>query len=282
MKKIINSISCGQGAPSVFLIHLAGRGLFPCDVVIVADTGNENDMLWNTGQRTTAHEYFLKVTKPLAESYGIDAAFVRAVDKDGQEIPPIHEDQKYLGGKYVNGIFEHNSKIEIDMPLFGSDGGRLRQSCTAKWKKAAIRQELRRRGATHANVHLGLTADEPHRIKQSREKWEVLKWPLVFTRRENGSRGWGRQAIMDEMEAMGTPYIKRSQCDFCPHKNLQRWKDSSEETIMAAQEFEQSIGHGVFFLTATRVPLKEALAQMEKKQPSKSLFDLCDSGYCFT
>ena len=41
----IKSISCGQGAPSLFLIVMAGEGMFPADVVIVADTGWENDML---------------------------------------------------------------------------------------------------------------------------------------------------------------------------------------------------------------------------------------------
>ena len=95
--------------------------MFPADVVIVADTGWENDMLWSTGtQRTTAREFFEQVTKPLAESYGIDAAFVRTVGDDGAEYPPLNAAQLRA---------PKNGKIDgfriIDIPLFGSAGGRL-------------------------------------------------------------------------------------------------------------------------------------------------------------
>ncbi len=269
-KKHIDSISCGQGAPSLFLIWLAGQRLFPCDIVIVADTGNENDMLWSNGRRSGARTFFDEVTKPLAEEFGIDAAFVRTVDKKKKPLPDLHLDQRYEDGKK-----------EIDLPLFGSKGGRLMQSCTDKWKKRAIRQELRRHGARKATVRLGITMDEVGRMKQSKEKWETLTWPLTLTVREGGKRGWYRSEIQDEMKRAGIPYIIRSQCDFCPHKNLFRWRMSSPETIQAAAEFERKLGKGDFFLTPHRMPLLNAIDLMESKQ-SLEIFDSCDSGYCFT
>jgi hypothetical protein len=84
------------------------------------------------------------VTKPLAEEFGMSAHFVRANDKHGQPIPDIMSNQSVVDGK-----------IKIDLPMFGSNGGRLSQSCTEKWKKQAIRQQLRRMGAKKATVNLG-------------------------------------------------------------------------------------------------------------------------------
>lgn len=273
----VNSISCGQGAPSLFLIVMAGEGLFPADVVIVADTGWENDMLWNNGKRTTAREFFEQVTKPLAASYGIDAAFVRAVNKAGETIPAIPLDQRL------------NGKVEIDIPMFGSNGGRLSQSCTSKWKVSAIRQELRRRGAVTATTALGLHSDEVHRCKPSSVQWDISCWPLVdMTQRRGGGiesmgigRTWRRIDIQSEMERRGIPYIVTTECDGCPHKNWERWQRTAPETLEQLEQFESRFG-GEFFLTNYRKPLRQALALMEQDNATgATLFDGCDSGYCF-
>lgn len=258
--KHINSISCGQGAPSLYLLLMAQLKLFPADVVIVADTGGENDMLWNTGERTTAREFFERVTKPLADEIGIPAYFARALDGEGQSLPDIMMVQEVADGK-----------AKIDLPLFGSQGGRLKQSCTDKWKRAAIRQQLRRMGATTATTNLGLTMDEFHRMKPNDVKWERLQWPMLTIAKTY------RVTCEEMLTKANVSYIVRSQCDFCPHKNLFRWDMSTPETIDAAAEFEATFG-GEFFLTDKRVPLKMALSQPR----SASIFDdACDSGYCF-
>ena len=262
----INSISCGQGAPSLYLIIMAGEGRFLADVVITADTGWENDMLWTTGKRTTAKEYFERITKPLAEKYGIEAVFVRTVDKTGEKYPPIPDMQNRSspdGSKH---------KTLIDIPLFGSRGGRLMQACTSKWKIAAIRQELRRRGAKTATTYLGLTVDEVHRMKPSDVKWCGIKWPLIEARLY-------RASIMANLEQRNIPYLVSTECDGCPHKNAARWKRTDPKMIDELAEFEKQF-NGEFFLTDQRIPLKNALAKMNNGQ--MSLFDSCDSGYCFT
>jgi len=104
----INAISNGQGAPSIYLLVLAGERKIPAILSITADTGWENDMLWSTGERTTAQEYFERVTRPLAESHGLEAVFVRAQDKNGVPIQPLYKAQD----------IDH-----IDIPFFGSRGG---------------------------------------------------------------------------------------------------------------------------------------------------------------
>lgn len=280
MMSHINSISCGQGAPSLFLIIMAGEGMFPADVVIVADTGWENDMMRNDGKRTTAREFFDEVTKPLALGYGIDAAFVRAIDGDGNEQLAIQDDQRICNGK-----------VEIDIPLYGSRGGQLKQSCTDKWKVRAIRQELRRRGAVTATTALGLHRGESHRIKPSNVAWQQSCWPLCDIRQDAGSgvapmgigSTWDRASVYTAMERAGVPYLISSECDGCPHKDkdFARWRRTSAETVELLAKFEAQF-NGEFFLTSYRKPLKQALSLMAKdNDKGTNLFDACDSGYCF-
>lgn len=274
----INSISCGQGAPSLYLIVMAGMELFPCDVVIVADTGWENDCLWSTGKRTTAKFFFDEVTKPLAEKMGMGAVFVRALDGNGNSLPPIPVDQRL------------NGKVEIDIPLFGSNGGKLKQSCTSKWKISAVRQELRRRGATTATTALGIHSGESHRLKDNDVAWQLRSWPLldVAETPNGGLRDMGigrrlsRESVIAEMDRLSIPYLVTTECDGCPHKDWARWQRTSQETINSLVVFESQFD-GEYFLTKYRKPLDQALIDMELDDSKKGggLFDICDEGYCF-
>ena len=285
---LINAISCGQGGPSLFLIVMAGEKLFPVDVVITADTGWENDMLWNTGQRTTAKEFFEQVTNPLAKSYGIDAYFVRSKDEVGGDYLPIPESITYKQ-TLAGGEMYKSPMYGIDIPLFGSNGGRLKQTCTSKWKIQAIRQQLRKLGATTARSALGLHSSEAHRVKESFVKWDLSCWPLLDLQQKNEGgvadmgigRVYGRADIETELNKRGIPYLVTTECDGCPHKDWARWKRTSPETIEQLSQFEAQFG-GEFFLTSYRKPLKEALQMMETdNDKGQSLFDICDSGYCF-
>jgi hypothetical protein len=56
---------------------------------------------------------------------------------------------------------DHPRKAFI--PLFGSQDGRLRQSCTQRWKVAAIRQQARKLGAQTMRAAQGIHADEAKR-----------------------------------------------------------------------------------------------------------------------
>lgn len=290
----INSISCGQGAPSLALIVMAGNGLFPAELVIVADTGWENDMLWSTGERTTARDFFERVTLPLAQRYGMSAAFPRTLDKNGVPYPSIPDSIREK--RKLAGTPEFPAKFYgIDIPLFGSDGGRLSQSCTSKWKIQAIRQELRRRGADTAICAQGLHREEAHRIKPSEMNWVKHIWPLLDwgedmdgNMHELGiGREFSRTDAQDILSQVGIPYLVTTECDGCPHKDIARWRRTSPETLAELVEFEQMF-EGEFFLTEPRVPLLtgiEVLAEKKAKsnhrQQGAGLFDSCDSGFCF-
>jgi hypothetical protein len=254
----IEAINNGMGAPSMFMMVLAGRKTIPCDVVITADTGSENDCLLSTGQRVTADEFYQDVIEPLGNELKLKTRYVRAQDKNGNDLPPIID-------KLRNGIIP-------GVPMYGSNGGQLAQGCTDKWKIRAVRQELRRMGATTATSALGLTMDEVHRMKQHNDvKWHNVYWPLIDKRLYKGS-------IRRQLKDMGIPYMLSSECDMCPHKNRARWAKTSQKTIDEIEEIENGLG-GTQFFTPLRIPLKQAIASWGN-QPS--LFDGCDSGYCFT
>jgi len=290
----INSISCGQGAPSLALIVMAGNGMFPAELVITADTGWENDMLWSTGERTTAREFFERVTKPLAEKYGMEAAFSRSLDQYSKPIDPIP--MSITKKRALAGTPSYPGKwYGIDIPMFGSDGGRMSQSCTSKWKIAAIRQELRRRGADTAICAIGLHREEARRVKPSDMQWVKHIWPLLDWGEDmNGDqhelgigREYNRQGAQDILAQVGVPYLVTTECDGCPHKDIARWDRTSPETIAQLAEFEKQF-NGELFLTVSRVPLLDGIEALrltkpkpKKNQGQDALSDVCDSGYCF-
>ena len=274
----IEYISNGLGAPSMYMLLLAIEGRIPATVSISADTGSENDRLLNSGARTTNADYIRDVVEPLAREGGIEVAFVRADDKHGNAMPSLldHTAQMIQQGKITH----------IKMPLFGSNGGRLRQACTQRWKVMAIRQELRRRGATSARGAHGLHRGEVHRMKGHSGRVEAgyytltdfdVKWvshyyPLIDI-------GLFRANIQEEMDRRGIPWIVSSECDMCPHKDISRWLRTDPAVISRVAELEAGLA-GQFFFTDRRIPLRDAIAQMQQQpEDYQTQIDFgCDNG----
>lgn len=253
------AINNGMGGPSMYMMVLAGQGKIPATLSITADTGWENDCLLSDGRRVTAQEFYSDVIVPVGIEFGIETAFVRSQDKDGNALPGLGEQMR-------RGVI-------AGVPTFGSNGGRLAQGCTGKYKVRAIRQELRRRGATSARCALGLTMSETHRMKQSDDvAWHTVCWPLIEAKLY-------RATIEDRLTAMGIPFMVTSQCDGCPHQDYARWSRLAPGTISDIVKIEAGL-NGTQFLTDRRKPLAQALEEMAARRPEKSIFDLCEGGYC--
>jgi len=141
----------GLGAQSMLLSLKACRHEIPATVTLVADTGWELDRLWSNGRRSTAKEYFDEILAPLAAKYGHDCRFVRSEDKFGNELLPL--------GEYTRQVAESGDFKNLNIPMFGSRGGRVMQRCTDKKKIRACRQALRKMGAKTAcgaqGIHIG-------------------------------------------------------------------------------------------------------------------------------
>jgi hypothetical protein len=296
MKKpevLIESISNGLGSQSMFLMLLASKGIIPARISITADTGSELDCLWNNGRRTSAKIYFNEVVAPFASKYSLDARFVQAVRKDKIPLPSIIEHTKSMiaSGK-LNGI---------KIPLFGSKGGRLGQSCTGRWKIEAIKQEARRMGATRLITVQGIHfAEAGRRVKGIKLPNPHGEWTLyqdTRIRKVDGikteipvlwcqhyypmvDRGYGRITAQKALEAEKIPYLISSQCDCCPHNDLDRWLRHTPEVLIEIASVEASM-KGKFFFTDERIPLIEAIA-VKSAKPKSTLDPTfgCEGSYC--
>lgn len=268
----IQYVSNGQGSQSMKALIDAAHRRIPATVCIAADTGSEDDRLWNTGERTTAREYFERVTKPYAEEYGIPAYFVRVCDKDGAEIT----------------LREHTLKMAragrpgITMPLFTKSGSRLGQTCTDRFKLAAVKQQLRRLGAKTATAAIGIHAGEAWRRvrgvylrdfehagqafslyqtckdkKNTRPiKWMTHYYPLA-------DMELSREDCQRAVVAEGLPYLISSECDECPHQDAARWLRHTAEKLAELAEYEAEF-KGEFFFTEYCLPLLEAVELMRQ------------------
>jgi len=288
MSGLLEVISNGLGSQSMGLLVLAAHGDIPASVSITADTGAEKDRVWNTGERTTAQEYFERIVLPYCNRHGIDARFIRALYKTGKELPDLMQHVK-------DAIAEGR---EPNLPLFGSRGGRLRQVCTDKWKIRAIRQEARRLGATQLITAQGIHFGEADRrvkgrfIGESpnygcvyqdtikRKKKEIdIKWCQHYYPHVDAKRN--RQAVIDDLLIPeGLPWLMSSECDHCPHQDLARWDRHTPEVLTQIAGIEASM-RGRFFFTDERIPLMEALELKRRKAQSKVDADFgCENSYC--
>lgn len=295
----VNWISNGLGGQSMYLLYLASQRIIPATLSITADTGSENDRITNTGERIPAPEFFRLYVQPYAEKNGIEAVMVRAKDISGADLPPLIDILRNRGQAQS---FQDLTK-SISVPLFTNDrtAGRLRQSCTDKWKIRAIHQEARRRGVTLLRSAIGFHAGETHRLKaewmrddngfnyykpyQNRKgKLTTIKWlehyyPLIDLK-------LNRLRIRDELERIGLPFLVTTECDMCPHQDHQRWAAHRPEVLQEIAQIEAE-WDGKLFFTDRRIPLLTAIEDMQKEAESKSrqgmLFDPdfgCEGAYC--
>lgn len=188
-------ISLGAGTQSSALVLLAVEGKIPNVArVIFADTGEEPAAVYDW------------------------LTFLTEFVGDRLEIETV-EPARPLGDVGLNYL-----------PTFtlNSDGtkGLTTRQCTAEFKvkpvRRAIRQDLDRRGikvggGKHAaDLLLGISLDEAHRMKASRVKYLRHLYPLV-------DLGWRRQDTIDYVESVTGRTPPRSACVFCPYRSAASW-----------------------------------------------------------
>lgn len=292
--KNVNYVANGLGGQSMYLLYLASQKKIPATISITADTGWENDCDMMDGTKTTAEEFFYKYVKPFGDKWMIGTSFVRTTIKDGSNLLSIPD---YLIEKNALG-----KDKAMPVPMFGSDGGRLKQTCTDKWKISAMKQECRRLGATTARSAQGIHYGErARRVKGkyigTEDGWSIyqtekynkktkilstVKWlshyyPLVDLQMD-------REAVGREMEKLGLPYLISSECCGCPHADPWRWLRRTDETIESVAQIEDMY-KGQMFFTSQRRPLREVIAEMKAFRDNQGqLFDEsnfdCTGGWC--
>lgn len=156
------------------------------------------------------------------------------------------------------------------IPTFvkNQDGSRglIQRQCTYDWKvlelvKAAKRL-MKEHGTNAATQWIGISCDEAHRMKPSREPKITHRWPLI-------EREMKRHHCLQWMEAHGYPRPPRSACIYCPYHSDAEWRrlrDEEPEEWAKAVKFEKDLQavkaqtdnmRGIPYLHSTLKPLDE-------------------------
>jgi len=125
------------------------------------------------------------------------------------------------------------------MPYFvdhkdGSERGQIRRQCTKEYKLRPIRAKLRalvglapgERVGDKVRVEqwLGFSADELHRVRQSRDYWITLRYPLIF----DLTPAWRRQDCVAWLARNYPDPVPRSACIACPFRSNAEWRAMRE------------------------------------------------------
>jgi len=161
--------------------------------------------------------------------------------------------------------------VHCNIPAFvkNADGtnGMVQRQCTETFKIEPLRKAVRelakvKRGEKNVRViqWIGISLDEVHRMKESRERWQENRWPLIELRKN-------RHDCLRWMESHGYPKPPRSACVFCPYHSNREWRrlrDEEPEAFAWAIEIEKKYQaakakggiHGQLYLHSKRIPLE--------------------------
>ena len=166
------------------------------------------------------------------------------------------------------------------------------RACTYDFKIAPILRKARelggiKRGQKTVGVvqWIGISLDEVHRMKPSRDPWAKCVWPLV-------DLGMRRGDCIAWMERNGYPKPPRSSCVFCPYHSDHEWrrlKTEEPEAFAAAVAFEKQFQaakqqtttmRGIPFLHKSCQPIETVDFSSEEDRGQLSLFGNECTGMC--
>jgi hypothetical protein len=224
--------------------------LEPLDVAIHSDTGYEH-----------------KSTYAFAEKW------TPWLQKHGVPLVTTHADSNRL----------------TNIPAFtriGSRDGQIRRQCTSDWKVRPFRRVVRALLPSHghAEIWLGISADEFHRARDSGVKYLRNRYPLLELNIDRaGCIAW--------LTSHGLEVPSKSACVFCPYQNRASFarlkRDGGRDwavAVAADEEIRNARPLGQLFVHPDRVPLIEAVDIPEDHGYVQTSFDpegRCDEGVCW-
>jgi len=256
----MNILSLGAGIQSSTVLLMSIKGILPkLDYAIFADTGWEPKAVYD-------HLSWLE------EEAGMARIIVARVSngniKDDALVSQIH-DTKNKGKRWAS----------MPYRVLAPDGskGMIRRQCTREYKIEPITRFIRRRilglkkgqrvpKGIKINQWFGISADEPKRIRASKDHWIDYVYPLAGIPNDMLSKPMARYDCIDWLE---TNYpdrkVWRSACTGCPYKTNDEWrflKDNSPEEWEDACAFDDAIRNmsdmrGQVFIHRSCKPLRE-------------------------
>lgn len=99
-------------------------------------------------------------------------------------------------------------------------GGMGRRQCTREYKLDPLRRKMRELVGKKGQVEvcIGISVDEAHRMKPSRNQWQRHTWPLIDLRMT-------RADCLAWMDRMGYPTPPKSSCLGCPYHSDTQWQE---------------------------------------------------------
>jgi hypothetical protein len=160
------------------------------------------------------------------------------------------------------------SKSCIPAFIKNPDGscGLLQRQCTSDYKVVPLTrtalQIMKDTGASGVVQWIGISLDEVHRMKPSRDKRITNRWPLV-------DKKMHRWSCLNWMRANWYPQPPRSACVYCPYHSDTEWRrlrDEEPEEFAKAVQFDRDYRrikmetnnmHGLPYLHRSLVPLDQ-------------------------
>jgi hypothetical protein len=136
-----------------------------------------------------------------------------------------------------------------DIPFFtlnpdNTQGKITSRACTYNFKIRPILKKARQIGEVKRGTKvpvvtqwIGISLDEAHRMKPSRDAWAESQWPLVDMRMR-------RHDCLLWMERNGYPKPPRSSCVYCPYHSNAEWRrlrDEEPKAFADAVQFERDL-----------------------------------------
>lgn len=264
----MNILSFGAGVQSSTLLRMMIAGeVERADHVVFSDTGWEPRAVYE----------HLAVMRNEAEAAGIPFHMVN----NGN----IRRDALDVGKRFAS------------MPLFmiNRQGGLAmgRRQCTTEYKLVPIQRKVRElvglapraRSREHlANMVIGISWDESHRMRDALYPWQRNVYPLVRMRMT-------RADCIEWNDRNGFRRPPRSSCIGCPFHSNEEWRSikADPETWEDACSFDEAIRapeqHDRFFqgrayLHAKRIPLREVDLRTEEERGQGTLWENECEGMC--
>lgn len=224
-------LSLGAGVQSSTLALMAARGEVPnyphLDAAIFADTQDEP---------ASVYEWLGWLEAEIARSPHPYPVHRVTAGKLSEETLRIRDNGER---RWSKSNIPHFTK----MPS-GETGIMPSRQCTHDYKIRPILKKAREianvpRGAKVPKVTqwIGISLDEVHRMKMSRDAWATNAWPLVDMRMR-------RHDCLLWMERNGYPKPPRSSCVYCPYHSDAEWrrlKTEEPQAFTQAAEFERQL-----------------------------------------
>jgi hypothetical protein len=241
----------GGGRQTIAMAIMITKSVLPKpDIIVMADTGRENDSTW---------EYLHQHIQPLLAQHDMRV-----------EIAP----------RELSTVDTHGHNGDVLLPVY-TETGKFPAYCSGEWKRNVVDRYLRAKGIKSGTRWLGLAFDEPRRWSRhhntTKGKWTTI-CPLVDLMINT-------DACLAIVRAAGLPEPHHSSCWMCPNKRNGEWRfirDNYPERWQAAinmdNEFRAADQHNAVYLHHSRVPLAEAdLGEKETREVARQ----CSLGMCF-